>query len=234
MYKLAFRIIFIFISVSIFGIFFTKNTQTSSANTQIVVETDIAGETKRLYNELNLQNEIEYTAFEQAMTGYKKIESKKPILTLIDFSKPSTEERLYVINLDEKKVLFKTHVAHGKNSGGNYATSFSNKKGSNQSSLGFFLTEKTYQGSNGYSLVINGLEKDINDKAKVRAVVIHGADYANPHFAKSTGRLGRSFGCPALPRDLTKPIIDVIKDGSLIYAYSDKFNKDYLQHSSIL
>lgn len=215
-------------------IFVVNNSHSQPLKSKDITKTLQASEIQQLYSELNLQDKVSYQAFRQAYLGYKKIKVKKSILTLIDFSKPSTEERMYVIDLKNKKVLFKTHVAHGKNSGENYTTSFSNKKGSNQSSLGFFLTEKTYQGKNGYSLVIDGLEKNINDKAKARAVVIHGADYANPRTAKSMGRLGRSFGCPALPRDVTKPIIDTIKDGSLIYAYSEKFNKTYLKESSIL
>ncbi len=197
-------------------------------------ELTLLSKTQQLYKELNLQDKVSFTAFEQAYKGYEKINIKKPILTLIDFSKPSTDKRLYVIDLDKKEILFESVVAHGKNSGNNYTTSFSNKKGSNQSSLGFFLTEKTYQGKNGYSLVIDGLEKGINDNAKTRAVVIHGADYANPNRAKSMGRLGRSFGCPALPREVTKPIIDTIKEGTLIYAFCEKFNDDYLKQTSLL
>lgn len=189
---------------------------------------------RQLYEELKLENEVCFVGFCQAMKGFDKIEVKKNILTFIDFSKASTEERFYVIDIEQKKILYKSVVAHGKNSGGNYTTSFSNKKGSNQSSLGFFLTDKTYQGRNGLSLVLKGLEKGINDNAQTRAVVIHGADYANPKMAKSAGRLGRSFGCPALPQELTKPIIEAIKDGSLIYAYSDNFNNEYLKNSTIL
>jgi hypothetical protein len=193
-----------------------------------------ASEIRQFYEELHLQNEVSYKAFQQAIVGYCKIKVKKPVLTLIDFSKASTEERLYVIDMEKKTVLFKSHVAHGKNSGGNYATSFSNERGSNQSSLGFFLTENTYQGKNGLSLIINGLEKGINDRAKMRAVVIHGADYANPKQAKILGRLGRSFGCPALPRGLAQPIINTIKDGSLLYIYSESHNEEYLKNSSLI
>ncbi|MDL2241412.1 murein L,D-transpeptidase catalytic domain family protein [Bacteroidales bacterium OttesenSCG-928-L03] len=187
-----------------------------------------------LYQGLGLEDEVSYAAFDQAMTGYEKIEKKKPILTLIDFSKPSVDERLYVIDVENKEVLYRSVVAHGRNSGANYTTSFSNKPGSHQSSLGFFLTERSYQGGNGYSLVIDGVEPGINDNAKKRAVVIHGADYANPKLARSAGRLGRSWGCPALPRSLTKPIIDKIKGGSVIYAYCKSHNEDYLKRSSVL
>ncbi|MDR0428233.1 MAG: murein L,D-transpeptidase catalytic domain family protein [Dysgonamonadaceae bacterium] len=188
----------------------------------------------RLYLDLNLQNELSYEAFEQAYTGYQKLSVKNPILTLIDFSKASSKERMYVIDMEQKRVLYQTYVAHGKKSGNNYATSFSNKMGSQQSSLGFFLTGNTYKGRAGYSLVLEGLEKGINDKVRARGVVIHGADYANPETIKSSGRLGRSFGCPALPEKISKTIIDTIKEGSVLYAYSDRFNQHYLKNSSVL
>lgn len=186
-----------------------------------------------LYNEMGLDGVVNYDAFEKAVAGYNKIEQKsKEILTLVDFSKPSTEERFYVFDMRHKKLLFTSLVSHGKNSGGNYATSFSNKTGSLKSSLGFFLTENTYQGRNGYSLVLNGLEKGINDKAKERAIVIHGAAYSNPSVIASSGRLGRSFGCPALPLAVSKPIINTIKGGSLLFIYAN--NQNYLSYSPIL
>lgn len=186
-----------------------------------------------LYNEMELDGVVNYDAFEKAVAGYNKIGQKsKEILTLVDFSKPSTEERFYVFDMRHKKLLFTSLVSHGKNSGGNYATSFSNKTGSLKSSLGFFLTENTYQGRNGYSLVLNGLEKGINDKAKERAIVIHGAAYSNPSVIASSGRLGRSFGCPALPLAVSKPIINTIKGCSLLFIYAN--NQNYLSYSPIL
>ena len=121
---------------------------------------------------------------------------------------------------------------YNKNSGGNYATSFSNENGSHKSSLGFYLTENTYQGRNGYSLILNGLEKGINDLAKQRAIVIHGASYSDPSVVASSGRLGRSFGCPALPVSVSKPIINTIKNGTLLFIYAN--DKNYLTQSSIL
>lgn len=186
-----------------------------------------------LYKEMELDGVVNYDAFEKAVAGYNKIGQKsKEILTLVDFSKPSTEERFYVFDMRHKKLLFTSLVSHGKNSGGNYATSFSNKTGSLKSSLGFFLTENTYQGRNGYSLVLDGLEKGINDKAKERAIVIHGAAYSNPSIIASSGRLGRSFGCPALPLAVSKPIINTIKGGSLLFIYAN--NQNYLSYSPIL
>lgn len=188
---------------------------------------------RQLYQEMQLEGIVNFTAFEQAIAGYNKIEEKsKEILTLVDFSKPSTEERFYVFDMRHKKLLFSSLVSHGKNSGGNYATSFSNENGSLKSSLGFFLTENTYQGKNGYSLVLNGLEKGINDRAKERAIVIHGAAYSNPSVIASSGRLGRSFGCPALPQAVSKPIINTIKGGSLLFIYAN--NQNYLAYSPIL
>ena len=188
---------------------------------------------RRLYEELGLSGKVGFAAFEQALEGYGEIHWKqKEVLTLIDFTKPSTQERMYVIDMARRKVLFSTHVAHGRNSGDNYATSFSNRSGSYQSSLGFYLTENTYIGRNGYSLVLDGLEPGINDNAKARAVVMHGAAYADPSFAVAQGRLGRSLGCPALPEALNRKVIDAIKGGSVLFIYAD--NEDYLAQSSVL
>ena len=187
----------------------------------------------QLYREMDLEGRVNYTAFRQAVTGYYRIEKRKrEVLTLIDFSKPSTQERLYVFDMKNKKMLFSSVVSHGKNSGNNYATSFSNEEGSHKSSLGFYLTASTYQGRNGYSLILDGLEKGINDRARQRAIVMHGAAYANPSVIRGGGRLGRSFGCPAVPEKLSRPIIDAIKGGSVMYIYAAK--PDYLAQSTVL
>lgn len=189
-----------------------------------------AGE--QLFEEMQLGGIVNFLAFREAVAGYQRIEQKtKSIMTLIDFTKPSTEKRLFVFDMEQKKMLFSSVVSHGRNSGGNYATSFSNKYGSYQSSLGFYLTENTYQGKNGYSLVLNGLEKGINDRAKERAIVMHGAAYANPSTIAS-GRLGRSLGCPALPQALAKPVIDTIKKGSVLFIYAK--DKEYMAQSAVL
>ena len=182
---------------------------------------------------MQLEGVVNWKAFRQAVAGYNKIENRKrDILTLIDFSRPSTDKRLFVFDMKQRKLLFSSVVAHGKNSGDNYATSFSNEYGSYKSSLGFYLTESTYQGKNGYSLILNGLEKGINDRARERAIVMHGAAYANPSVASKGGRLGRSFGCPAVPQTLSRPIIDAIKGGSVMYIYAE--TPEYLAHSSVL
>lgn len=188
---------------------------------------------RELYNEMKLSSVLKYEAFEQAMQGYNQIHPKnQDIITVIDFTLPSTEKRMFVLDLKAKKLLFHNIVSHGRNSGEKYATSFSNKHGSFQSSLGFYLTQETYNGGNGFSLRLNGLEKGINDQARPRAIVIHGADYCSTDVIKSTGRLGRSYGCPALPRELTKPIINSIKDGTLLYIYSQ--NKEYIASSKMI
>ena len=186
-----------------------------------------------LYRSMQLEGVVSWKAFRQAVAGYHKIENRKrDILTLIDFSRPSTEKRLFVFDMKQHKLLFSSVVSHGKNSGENYATSFSNEYGSYKSSLGFYLTETTYQGKNGYSLILNGLEKGINDRARERAIVMHGAAYANPSVVSKGGRLGRSFGCPAVPQALTRPIIDTIKGGSVMYIYAG--TPDYLAQSTVL
>ncbi len=174
-----------------------------------------------LYRELGLDGEVAFEAFEHAFDGYRSVagDRRREVLTLIDFTKPSTEQRLWVIDMAERRVIFHTWVAHGQGSGDNYATQFSNRNGSHQSSLGLYLTGDTYNGGNGYSLLLDGLEPGVNDHARERAIVVHGAAYANPSVIASAGRLGRSWGCPALPPDVTRPVIDAIKEGSVLYIY---------------
>ncbi|MGL5355519.1 MAG: murein L,D-transpeptidase catalytic domain family protein [Cetobacterium sp.] len=215
------------ISMTSFGITLKKPTKMTKEKIQITAEYT----EKKLYDEIGLNGKLNYDVFKIALNGYKKIDNKKKqLLTIIDYSKPSTEKRFFVIDINSKKILINSYVSHGKNSGSNIATSFSNKVSSNKSSLGFFLTENTYMGGNGYSLVLNGLERGINDKAKERYIVIHGADYANPKITKSLGRLGRSLGCPALPRDISKKTIDIIKNGSVIFVHGNDSN--YLEKSN--
>jgi len=141
------------------------------------------------------------------------------LLTVIDYSKPSTEPRLWVLDLARERVLFEERVAHGQGSGDNYATRFSNLDGSHQTSLGLFRTADTYVGSNGYSLRLDGLEPGVNDRARERAIVMHGAPYVSEGNIRTLGRLGRSHGCPALRPAIARQVIDTIKDGSLVFAY---------------
>ena len=182
---------------------------------------DAIADERAVYDELGLgEAGFPFEAFERALEGYNTVEGRRrDVLTLIDFTKPSTERRMWVIDMAARKVLFNTWVAHGQGSGDNYATHFSNRNGSHQSSLGLYLTGETYIGGNGYSLLLDGLEAGINDHARERAIVVHGAAYANPSVIASAGRLGRSWGCPALPPDITRPIIDTIKEGSVLYIY---------------
>ena len=141
------------------------------------------------------------------------------ILTVIDYSLPSTEPRLWVLDLDSKKLLFRELVSHGVNTGENFATRFSNRLGSRQSSLGLFRTEDTYYGRNGFSLRLEGLDRGINHRAMERTIVMHGAWYVSEEFASEHGRLGRSWGCPALDTDIASEVIETIKNGSLLFVY---------------
>ena len=143
----------------------------------------------------------------------------KGVLTIIDYSLPSIIQRLWVFDLDENKLLFHELVAHGKNTGENLATEFSNDHGSKQSSLGLFLTAGTYQGRNGYSLKLHGLEEGVNHRALDRTIVLHGAWYVSEDFADRYGRLGRSWGCPAVRKDVARLLIDAIKDGTYLFIY---------------
>lgn len=178
-------------------------------------------EIHKIWLDCKLDSVVSYDIFNSAIVGYRQIENikKKNILTIIDYSKPSGEDRFFVIDLEKKKLLFKCLVAHGKNSGESIATSFSNQSGSLKSSTGFFLTAETYVGENGYSLRLDGLEKGINDSARLRDIVIHGADYVSRKFIEENGRLGRSWGCPALPLEVSKDIIDIISEGSCLFVY---------------
>lgn len=177
---------------------------------------------KDLYNKLHLRGKLEYSTFSQAMKGYNKIEDKKEgTITIVDFAKPSNQERFFVIDLKNKKLSYYSYVSHGKNTGTVSAVKFSNVTNSYQSSLGFFITANPYEGNNGYSLRIIGLEQGINNNALRRNIVIHGADYATKKFLDKYGFLGRSLGCPAIPTEISKEVIDFIKEGTVIYIHGD-------------
>ncbi len=153
-------------------------------------------------------------------------------LAVIDYSRASTEQRLWVFDLSVPKLLFVEHVAHGQGSGDDRARLFSNREGSHQTSLGLFRTGETYAGGNGYSLRLDGLEPGINDRARERAIVMHGAAYVDPLRALKQGRLGRSFGCPAVRTSVARPLIDAIKQGQLLFAYSA--DTDWRKSSTLL
>jgi hypothetical protein len=153
-------------------------------------------------------------------------------LTIIDYSKPSTEPRLWVLDLETRSLLYEELVAHGQGSGDNLATRFSNNPDSHQTSLGLFVTETTYVGRNGYSLRLEGLEPGFNDRARERAIVMHGAPYVNNDISKSLGRLGRSHGCPAVRDGIARELIDRVKGGGLVFAYYP--DSDWLENSKFL
>lgn len=167
-------------------------------------------------------------SFTEALKGFYLLRDKgliqKNILTLIDFSLPSSSKRLWIIDLSTNTILYNSVVSHGMKSGGGYATSFSNSARSNKSSLGFYSTAESYIGKNGLSLKLDGLEKGVNDNARARAIVIHGANYANPSILNSQNYLGRSQGCPAIPQGLTKQIINTIKNKSCLFIYHPSRN----------
>ena len=159
--------------------------------------------------------------------------AKESRLAVIDYSRPSTERRMWVFDLADEgspELLYREYVAHGQGSGGNVPTRFSNEDGTHATSLGLFRTAETYYGSNGYSLRMDGMDPGFNDNARRRAIVIHGADYVNPAAAKGMGRLGRSWGCPALRQAVARDMIDVLKDGNLVFSYAD--NDAWLEHGT--
>lgn len=186
-----------------------------------------------VYREADLEPVLDRDVFRLAMKGKSRIRAKKDtLLSIIDFSKPSTEKRFYLIDLANKTLLYNTYTSHGVNTGENMAMSFSNKEGSRKSSLGFYLTAETYEGKHGTSLKLDGLERGFNHRARRRYIVIHSADYVTDNFIQENGRLGRSWGCPALPPDLTQDIIQKIKNGSVLFIYAN--DDDYLSNSKFL
>lgn len=174
--------------------------------------------------------ELAFRAVESA--SREGLVGRRELLTVIDYSLPSTEPRLFVFDVERRVLLFRELVAHGKNSGENLTTRYSNKEGSLATSLGLFVTEGTYMGGNGYSLRLNGLDRGFNDQAMSRAIVMHGAPYVSKSMAKKLGRLGRSWGCPAVSTQVAKKLIDTLKDGSPIFAYYP--DKEWLQASRLL
>jgi hypothetical protein len=191
-----------------------------------------------LYGQMKLDSlGLSQTAFTYALQGYTDLVSEGSIkndriLSIVDFSLPSTKKRLFVIDVTTGKLLFNTFVSHGRNSGKEMATEFSNDANSFKSSLGFYVTGTTYSGEHGFSLRLDGKEAGINDNAYSRSIVMHAANYVNENIIKAKGLLGRSLGCPAVPPALHKAIINTIKDGSCLFLYSpDSF---YVSHSKMI
>jgi hypothetical protein len=193
---------------------------------------------KQLYDHIDLKSyKLSYNVFKMGMIGYHSLQSEgkvgdRNVITIIDFTKPSTAKRFYTIDLDTKKVKFHSLVAHGRTTGENIAKTFSNKPHSNASSLGFYITGETYVGSKGYSLRLDGQEKKYNGNIRSRAVVIHAADYVSESWIKKNGRIGRSQGCPALPKEINKSVINTIRNKTVIFAYYKDDN--YLKSSAYL
>jgi hypothetical protein len=177
---------------------------------------------KNIYEGCNLADKLDFNVFKLAMDGYNSIDApNKNLLSIIDYSKPSNEKRFFVIDVENHKLLYHTLVAHGKKSGYLNATKFSNKYGSHKSSLGFFRTGNSYFGLRGYSLQLEGLEKGINDNARQRGIIIHGANYVDERIANGNGVIGRSWGCPAVSKKISKEIINLLKGGSLLFIYAN-------------
>ncbi len=192
---------------------------------------------RSLYKKMGLSGYTSLETFKTCLIGYLNLKRNGNIkkdgrVVLIDYSLPSDRERFFVMDIKKGRLLYKTLVAHGRNSGDRYACGFSNRPGSYKSCLGFFITGRTYKGKHGYSLLIKGVEPGINDNAVKRRIVIHGADYVSKQFIKRYGRAGRSLGCPALPKNLAAPIIRTIKDGSCLFIFGR--DRCYLQKSRII
>ena len=213
--------------------------KTNSTEINVKTETNSVSRVASIYNELDANSFAlpNFECFSLAMNGFQKLKERglveKNILTLVDFSLSSNAKRLWVIDLDKGKVLFQTLVAHGRNTGEEFASNFSNKAESFQSSIGFYATGEIYNGKHGLSLKLDGLEKGLNDKARDRAVVIHGADYVSESFIRQNKRLGRSQGCPAIPVEMNEKIISVIKNKSCLFLYHPSKNQEILSKLNV-
>ncbi len=190
---------------------------------------------RSLYSDIGIGKDLDFEAFRTAMVGFLNLRKagmvvKESILTIVDYRKDSTQERFFVIDLEARQVLFRTLVAHGKNSGERKPLRFSNVQDSKMSSLGLFVTDRTYYGKHGFSLKLRGLEPSYNSNALARAIVVHGADYVSRGFIREHGRLGLSWGCPAVPSGLSKKIINAIKGGSCLFILGEA--SDYPETST--
>lgn len=224
-YKIYPAILFLFLS---FGTDSKNIAETKNVTAKSITKVEknaVDAKIESIYNTLNTNNFVlpELKTFSEALKGFYLLKEKgaiqKDILTLIDFSLSSNLKRLWVIDLTSNTILFQSLVAHGRNTGEEFASAFSNVNSSFKSSLGFYATGEIYQGKHGASLRLDGLERGINDNARERGVVMHGADYVSESFIRAHKRLGRSQGCPAVPVELTDDIIQAIKGKSCLYIY---------------
>ncbi|HAH56130.1 MAG TPA: hypothetical protein DCM02_12820 [Flavobacterium sp.] len=222
--------IFPVVCFTLFSIFTSKTiftTKVKSERPEIASVTISSFDSKveSIYNQLNSNHFSlpNLESFKEALKGYFSLKEKgilqQDILTLVDFSLSSNLKRLWVIDLSTNTILYNSLVAHGRNTGEEFANSFSNTNSSYKSSLGFYLTGEVYNGKHGMSLKLDGLEKGVNDNARERGVVIHSANYVSDSFIKSNKRLGRSQGCPAIPEKLLGEIVNTIKNKSCFYIY---------------
>lgn len=195
---------------------------------------------KMAYEDMLMKNQgrlPSFDAYSLAFKGFKNLKTnqenvKKDILTIIDFTMSSNEKRLWVIDMKNNKVLFNDLVAHGVNTGNEFARKFSNVPNTNMSSMGFFITGETYHGKHGLSLFLNGMDKGFNHNARKRAIVMHGANYVSSDFIKKYGRLGRSFGCPSVSMDIYKEVINTLAGGSCLFIYYP--DQEFLKKSIVL
>ncbi len=226
--KLPYFLTLLIAFVSINSTSFASSGEETPVKSQALVEYS-----KRLYKEIGFTElQLPLATFQKAMVGYYNMQSqlkKKDIITIMDFDQSSLKKRFFVVDLKNKKLILQSIVAHGKNSGFDIPTEFSNTHQSFQSSLGFYKTAETYFGHFGYALRLDGIEKGFNSNARGRGIVMHGAKYVTEAFGKAQGRMGRSYGCPALPYTIHKQVIDAIKGGSMLYIHKNQ--DDYLTAS---
>ena len=198
---------------------------------------------EQVYAEADLEQKgLSFPVFKKAYVGLQNfkdrqlVDPSRSILTIVDFTKPSSQKRMWIVDVNARKLLLNTLVAHGRNTGNVTAKTFSNEPNSYMSSLGFYLTSKTYYGKHGLSLRLKGMDEGFNSNAMQRAIVIHGADYATENFMKQYGRLGRSLGCPAVPTEVSKTVIETIKDETVLYVHSnDKtYTSDFLNQTQAI
>lgn len=243
-FYLLFSSVFIFVIHLLFVFARVKPTNniaiSSSANKAVSNGNPVSNKPiiSNIYDSLKLQTlGLSKQAYDYALKGFNYLLSQgklanNSIISIVDFSETSNKKRLFILDLKNYKILFNTYVAHGQNSGKEYADNFSNAPESLESSPGFYVTQQTYTGQKGYCLRLEGEEAGINNNAYSRGIVMHAAHYVNASLAQSRGFIGRSWGCPAVPPELHQAIINKIKNGTCLFLYTP--NKNYISNSNIL